>query len=173
MLAPLFLSSRNSECSKAVSWLQHYRSWEGSMDNFQEQAKSTARVVGETVGHKVEEVAERSREAGAESVARAARTAEAIADQVAGEVPAVAEYVRAAAQKINGLADDLREKKVGELLTSAAEFGRSQPVVMLAGAALVGFALSRLIKAGVAGASDSKDGGENVASQFDPMKDLS
>ena len=40
-------------------------------------------------------------------------------------------------------------------MTSAVEFGRSQPVVMIAGAALVGFALSRLIKAGVATPSDS------------------
>jgi hypothetical protein len=35
-------------------------------------------------------------------------------------------------------------------LSSAAEFGRSQPVIMLAGAALIGFALSRVVKAGVA-----------------------
>jgi hypothetical protein len=142
------------------------------MTNFQEEAKSTARAVGETVGHKVEEVADRSKQFGAEGAARAGRTAEAIADQVAGDAPAVAEYVRLAARKINGLADDLREKKVGELLTSATEFGRSQPVVMLAGAALVGFALSRLIKAGVAAPSAAKDDGSDVASQYDAMKDL-
>jgi hypothetical protein len=35
-------------------------------------------------------------------------------------------------------------------LNSAAEFGRSQPIIMLAGAALIGFALSRVVKAGVA-----------------------
>lgn len=58
--------------------------------------------------------------------------------------------MRGAGQKIDRLASDLRDKKVGDLLTSAAEFGRSQPVIMLAGAALVGFALSRLVKAGVA-----------------------
>ena len=80
-----------------------------------------------------------------------------MADAVAADVPAVAEYVRGAAQKIERLADDLREKKVGELLTSAAEFGRSQPVAMLAGAALVGFALSRVIKAGVAAPAAAKE----------------
>ena len=58
--------------------------------------------------------------------------------------------MRGAGQKIDRLASDLRDKKVGDLLTSAAEFGRSQPVIMVAGAALVGFALSRLVKAGVA-----------------------
>ena len=108
-------------------------------------------------------------EAGAEGVARAARTAGAVADAVAADAPAVAEYVRGAAQKIERLAGDLREKKVGELLSSAAEFGRSQPVAMLAGAALVGFALSRVIKAGVAAPAAAKE----AAPEYEPMKDLS
>ena len=85
------------------------------------------------------------------------------------DVPAVAEYVRGAAAKIDRLAVDLREKKVGELLSSAADFGRSQPVAMLAGAALVGFALSRVIKAGVAAPAAAKDS----VPEYEPMKDLS
>jgi hypothetical protein len=122
----------------------------------------------EAVGRKAEEVTERSRRAGAEGVAQAARTAEAVADTVAADAPAVAEYVRGAAQKIERLAGDLRDKKVGELLSSAAEFGRSQPVAMLAGAALVGFALSRVIKAGIAGPASAK---ESIP-DYDPMRDL-
>ena len=105
---------------------------------------------GEAVGHHVQDIVDRSKSASADAAAGVARAAETIANSVAGELPALAEYVRGAGQKIDRLASDLRDKKVGELLSSAAEFGRSQPVVLLAGAALVGFALSRLIKAGVA-----------------------
>ena len=141
------------------------------MEDIQKQAASAARAVGEKVGLKVEEVADRSKLAGAEGVAHAARTAQAIADQVAGDIPAVAEYVRGAAQKIDRLANDLREKKVGELLTSATEFGRSQPVIMLAGAALVGFALSRLIKAGVAAPAPTQ--AQDIGFETEPMRDLS
>ena len=115
-----------------------------------QEAVGIARSVGEAVGHKVEDIASRSKGAGADAVATVARTAQAIADSVAGDSPAVADYVRGAGQKIDRLANDLRDKKVGDLLTMATEFGRSQPVMMLAGAALVGFALSRLIKAGAA-----------------------
>lgn len=111
-------------------------------------AAGIARSVGEAVGHKVENIADRSKGAGADAVAGVARTAQAIADSVAGDSPAIAEYVRGAGQKIDNLANDLRDKKVGDLLSSAIEFGRAQPVMMMAGAALVGFALSRLIKAG-------------------------
>jgi hypothetical protein len=109
-----------------------------------EQAVET----GQAMGRKAEDIANRSKDAGADAIAGAARAAQTVADSVAQDSPALAEYVRAASQKIDRLARDLHEKKVGELLSSAAEFGRSQPVVLLAGAALVGFALSRLIKAG-------------------------
>jgi hypothetical protein len=122
-----------------------------------EQATGLGQAMGEAVGRKAEEIADRSKDAGAEAAATAARTARAVADSVAQEAPAIAEYVRGAGQKIDRLATDLREKKVGELLSSAAEFGRSQPVVLLAGAALVGFALSRLIKAGALRPADSSE----------------
>lgn len=138
------------------------------MEDIRQQTSSAARAVGEAVGRKAEEIADRSRQAGADSVTQAARTAGAVADTVAADAPAVAEYVRGAAAKIERLAGDLREKKVGELLSSAAEFGRSQPVAMLAGAALVGFALSRVIKAGVAAPAAAKE----PAPEYEPMKDL-
>jgi hypothetical protein len=111
-------------------------------------AAEEAANIGQAMGHKAEDLADRSKQAGAEAVAGVARTAEALADSVASDSPAIAEYVRGAGQKIDRLATDLREKKVGDLLSSAAEVGRSQPVALLAGAALVGFALARVIKAG-------------------------
>ena len=115
-----------------------------------QQAAGIGRAVGDAVGPKAEDIANRSKAAGASAVAGVARTADALADTVAPNSPAIAEYVRGAGQKIDRLASDLRDKKVGDLLSSAAEFGRSQPIIMLAGAALIGFALSRVVKAGVA-----------------------
>ena len=120
-----------------------------------DQASGVARAVGEAVGKKVEEVADESKQAGADAVAGLGRTASTIADSVAEQSPALADYVRGAGEKIDRLATDLRDKKVGDLMTSAVEFGRSQPIAMIAGAVLVGFALSRLIKAGVAAPSTS------------------
>lgn len=126
--------------------------------NTAEQASGVARVVGETIGKKIEEVADKSKQAGADAVAGFGRTAGTIADSVGDQSPALADYVRGASEKIDRLATDLRDKKVGDLMTSAVEFGRSQPVAMIAGAALVGFALSRLIKAGVATPSAGSPG---------------
>jgi len=123
-------------------------------DAAMEKATGAARVVGEAIGERVEHLAERSREAGADAVAGLGRTAAGIADSVAEQSPAVADYVRGAAERVDRLADELREKKVGELLNAAAAYGRAQPLVLLAGATLVGFALSRIVKAGL----DSPDG---------------
>jgi len=120
------------------------------------QAAGMARTVGEAVGQRVEQVADRSKVAGAEAVAGLGRTASALADSMEDQAPAVADYVRTASEKMDQLANDLRNKKVGDLLNSAAEFGRAQPLVLLAGAALVGFALSRLVKAGVTTSTASK-----------------
>ena len=119
-------------------------------DEIISEGAGIARDMGATLGRKVEDIADRSKAAGADTVAGVASTAEAIAQSVDGQSPAIAEYVRGAGRKIDRLASDLRDKNVGDLLTSAAEFGRAQPVLMLAGAALVGFALSRVVKAGVA-----------------------
>ena len=102
-------------------------------DQVKQQATDIGRAVGDAVGPKAEDIADRSKAAGADAVAGVARTAQALADTVARDSPAIAEYVRGAGQKIDRLASDLRDKKVGDLLTSAAEFGRSQPVIMLAG----------------------------------------
>jgi hypothetical protein len=120
-----------------------------------QEAAGLGQEMGQALGRKAEDVADRSKEAGADAVASAARTAQAVADTMAEQSPAVANYVRDAGQKIDRLATSLREKSVGELLSSAADFGRSQPVVLIAGAALVGFALSRMIKAGVAASGEA------------------
>jgi len=115
--------------------------------------KRPAGELKDAVAHHAEDIAARSKdaakEAGAAAIAAVRRTAGSIADTVAKDSPAIADYVRGAGQKIDRLAADLQNKNVGELLGSAAEFGRSRPVLLLAGAAVVGFALSRLIKAGV------------------------
>jgi hypothetical protein len=115
------------------------------MDDIKQQAASVTSETDETVGTNVEELAGSSRPTGGESVQGAPRATNAIADYAAVQL---ADYVRGATKQIDALADDLQNKKVGDLLASAVEYGRTHPVMMLAGAAFVGFALSRLTKAG-------------------------
>lgn len=104
---------------------------------------------------KAEELAGRSAESGAAAVSALGKTAETLAGSLQDQSPAVADYVRSTGQRIDRLADDLRDKSAGELLTIATDFGKRQPLALLAGSAIVGFALARIVKAGIGAAADT------------------
>ena len=85
---------------------------------------------------KAEELAGRSAESGAEAVSALGKTAATLAGSLQDQSPAVAEYVRSTGKHIDRLADDLRDKSAGELLTMATDFGKRQPLALLAGSAI-------------------------------------
>jgi ElaB/YqjD/DUF883 family membrane-anchored ribosome-binding protein len=80
------------------------------------------------------------------------------------------DYARRAAEAVTGLADTLRDKEVDELWDDARNVVRKSPGVALGIAAVVGFTLARVIKAGIeSGGNDrgdvdfTPDGGRNIA----------
>ena len=60
------------------------------------------------------------------------------------------DYARKAAAAIEDTANSLAGKDADELIDDTREFVRKSPGIALAGAAIVGFALARLIKSGLA-----------------------
>lgn len=104
---------------------------------------------------KAEELAGRSAESGAAAVSALSKTAATLAGSLEEQSPAVADYVRSTGQRIDRLADDLRDKSAGELLTIATDFGKRQPLALLAGSAIVGFALARIVKAGMGASAET------------------
>src|SRR3546814_12812240 len=58
--------------------------------------------------------------------------------------------LRRAADSVSGFADTLRTKDVDELLDDARAIVRKSPVIAIGTAAAIGFALVRLVKAGLA-----------------------
>lgn len=69
------------------------------------------------------------------------------------------DYARKASESLRDIADRLAAKDPDELIDDTRRFVRKSPAVALAGAAIVGFALARLVKAGFANddESDSDD----------------
>lgn len=59
------------------------------------------------------------------------------------------DYARKAASAIENAANSLASKDADELIDDTREFVRRSPGVALAGAAIVGFALARLVKSGL------------------------
>jgi len=64
------------------------------------------------------------------------------------------DYARRAAETIEGAANSLAAKDPEELIDDTREFIRRSPAVALAGAAIVGFAVARLIKSGLSSGDD-------------------
>ncbi len=68
------------------------------------------------------------------------------------------DYARRAATAIEDAANNIAGKDADELIDDTREFVRRSPGVALAGAAIVGFALARLIKSGLARDDDERGG---------------
>jgi hypothetical protein len=68
------------------------------------------------------------------------------------------DYARKAATSIENTANSLAAKDADELIDDTRDFVRKSPGIALAGAAIVGFALARLVKSGLdSGSGDSGD----------------
>jgi len=100
----------------------------------------------------VDSVAESGKKAGLEQLEHVTEAAEQVAKDLQDQAPMIADYVRDAACRIDDMGRALREKTVGDLLTTATDFGKKQPMMFFAGAAVLGFALSRFVRSGIAAA---------------------
>ena len=99
---------------------------------------------------------ERSAEALANVGKLVGDTADGLDERLGGEY---GDYARRAATAIDDAANSLATKDADELIDDTREFIRQSPGVALAGAAIIGFALARLIKTGLA-KDDGDDGGK-------------
>jgi len=105
-----------------------------------------------------EGLAERGKQAGLAEVEQVTEAAARVADTLQDQAPMLADYVRDAACRIDDMGRALRERSVGDLLSSATEYGRQQPLLFFAGAAVLGFALTRFVRSGLPPAADGSSG---------------
>jgi ElaB/YqjD/DUF883 family membrane-anchored ribosome-binding protein len=66
-------------------------------------------------------------------------------------------YARRAAGAIENAANTIAEKNPDELIEDTRNFVRNSPGIALAGAAVVGFVVARLVKSGLASNDDGED----------------
>jgi len=129
---------------------------EGLMAEFNSAAGSPkASDVGPALRDEASKLAGKSVASGAEAAQAVGKAAESAAHVLEESLPMLAGYVRQVAQHTNLFADSLRDKKAEELLSTATTWARQQPLLTLAGAAVLGFALSRVAKSGMSGPAES------------------
>lgn len=111
-----------------------------------DEAKNTISTVADEAKARVAQIVDDQKAVGADQVAGLARAAYTAAGDLRQSSPQLAKLVESAADRVDGIADDIRESNLSEILSSLAAFGRRQPVALFGGAVLAGFLLARFVK---------------------------
>jgi ElaB/YqjD/DUF883 family membrane-anchored ribosome-binding protein len=96
---------------------------------------------------RAEQAAQQGVQRGAEQVGGIARAIHRAADELESDSPELARTIHDAAGRVDGMARALRQRSPGDLLRSAEDFARRQPMVFLGVATVAGFALARFARA--------------------------
>ena len=123
-------------------------------DRFREGREQLTSQAGERTRGIVTQGLERTSEALANVAKMVGDTAPGIEDRLGSEY---GDYARRAAGAIENAANTIAEKDPDELIEDTRSFVRNSPGIALAGAAVVGFVVARLIKSGIGPSSDEDD----------------
>jgi hypothetical protein len=107
------------------------------------------------VEQKTEQAAERQKQTGANQIDQVAQAVHGAADELQAQLPKAAEFVHAAASRIEEGAGALRDRSLRDLMGTFSDFGRKEPLAVFGGAVLAGFAISRFLKS----SADNNGGG--------------
>jgi ElaB/YqjD/DUF883 family membrane-anchored ribosome-binding protein len=126
----------------------------GISEDIKEQAQEGAA----RARHEVEERYADQRNALVEELESVERALHSAADTLTGEGrEATAGHFRRVAEALGRLSTEVRGKSFGGLIAAVDDYGRQEPMMMFAGAAAAGFALSRFLKS---------SGGQDVVSSL-------
>jgi DNA-directed RNA polymerase beta' subunit len=138
--------------------------------DFQEAARSATTAVKQQaaqlasdVGHELSKAAQVQKTRGVEAIQGFSRAINAAAAELESQSPAIAQYVRDAAEKVKGLSNNIEGRDVNELMRAASKIARSQPLLFIGGALAAGFALSRFLKSGTDASDEQQRSPSNLS----------
>jgi gas vesicle protein len=121
------------------------------------QLAESAKDAASGAGERLRDAAEDQKNAGADFVSGLAGAVRRAAGEFDDQIPQAGQYIRRAAQQIDGASEALRQRDLGELFEGVQDFARRQPTAFLGMTVLVGFAAVRFLKSSTA----SRQGGES------------
>jgi hypothetical protein len=110
------------------------------------QLCNSAREFASTAKDKVGEAVRERKSIGADYIGSIAQATQQAAMAFDNDLPHAARYIRQASEQIQGVADNVRERDVRELVGDVQEFARQQPTLFFGGAVVLGFAALRFLK---------------------------
>jgi ElaB/YqjD/DUF883 family membrane-anchored ribosome-binding protein len=126
----------------------------GLADRFREGREQFSSQAGERARGLVSQGLERTSEALANVSKMVGDTASGIEERLG---PEYGDYARRAAGAIENVANTIAEKDPDQLIEDTRNFVRNSPGIALAGAAVLGFVVARLVKSGLAKDEDEDD----------------
>ncbi|MER8470387.1 hypothetical protein NKH23_13280 [Mesorhizobium sp. M1328] len=111
-----------------------------------ETAKRAAVGGASTVTNQVKEMLDRQVGSGAEVMGQLASSTQRAAEDLDANAPIVAGVVRTFANRLDGYADDLRDRSVDQLVLAASDLARRKPGLVFGLAAVAGFLTFRTLK---------------------------
>ena len=126
----------------------------GLADRFRDGREQLTSQAGERARGLVTQGLERTAEALANVSKMVGDTAPGIEERLGSEY---GDYARKAAGAIEDAANTIAAKDPDELIEDTRNFVRNSPGIALAGAAVVGFVVARLLKSGIASEDDDED----------------
>ena len=101
--------------------------------------------------------AEQQKEAGARQLSGIAGAVHAAADQLEEQLPGAAGYIPDAAERIDHVASDLRNRNLADIADTIRHLGRERPLALFGGAVLAGFVMTRFLKSAQDGDARSRE----------------
>jgi hypothetical protein len=144
-------SSPNSQ-SSGSSFNDHAREAARRVSETAEQAQAQAREALSNLSSQaagtVTDMLNSQVSAGAGFVSDLAHSIHCAADDLGNSAPQLGEFAHEAARQVDAFAARIREKQVDELFADASDFARRQPAIVFGAAAVLGFAMFRVLKVG-------------------------
>jgi len=119
------------------------------ISEFAQTAKSQAASAIQPIANNARSMAEEQKERGATRIDGIARAVHNAAEEISKEVPVAANYVHAAADRLERTSSLLRDNSVEDLAKMATDFAQERPYLFIGGAVATGFLLTRLLRSSV------------------------
>ena len=113
------------------------------------QAQGLTSAAGDIAGdakEKMQSVMNEQKDAGADYLGTIADAVHRAASELNDDVPQAARYVHQAANRLQSVAETVRNRNVGDLVGEVQQFAKQQPALFFGGTLLLGFAAIRLLK---------------------------
>ncbi|MBV9238945.1 MAG: hypothetical protein JOZ94_24160 [Xanthobacteraceae bacterium] len=124
----------------------------------QNQAREAISNLSSHAAGTVKELFNNQVNTGADFVSDIAHSIHCAADDLNHTAPQLGEFAHEAARQVDAFATRMREKPADELFADASDFARRQPAIVFGAAAVLGFAMFRVLKVGAQTSYESSYG---------------